>query len=115
SAGAAEDLVRERSHLQRMAVAALGQRKKDVAGVTGSGRDAGPRGPALDERLQFGLRHRLGDAILHPSDEIEAGGVTRPARVVCEAEWQPDLRVVVHEIRAGRHDADDLKPPSVNV
>jgi hypothetical protein len=51
SAGAAEDLVREQSHLQRMAVAALGQRKKDVAGVTGSGRDAGQRGPVLDERL----------------------------------------------------------------
>ncbi len=41
--------------------------------------------------------------------------VALPALTIREAERQPDLRVVVHEIRATRHDSDDLKPSSIDV
>src|SRR5205823_14475903 len=83
--------------------------------VTGPGRDAGSGAPGLDERVQLGLRRRHRGALFQPSDEKETVVVTRPALVPREAERQPDLRVVVHEIRAARHDAADLKPPSVDV
>ena len=105
----------ERRHLQDMAGAAFCQRKEDVAGVTGPGRDAASGAPGLDERVQLGLRRRHRGALFQPSDEIEIVVVARPALVPCEGERQPDFRVVVHEIRAARHDADDLKPPSVDV
>ena len=114
-ADAAEDLVRERRHLQDVAVPTLRQRKKDVACVVGARRDAGTRRPSLDERIQLGLRGCHRDAFLQPSDQIEVMVVARPALVIREAERQPDLRVAVHEIRATRHDADDLKPSSIDV
>src|SRR5262249_22764818 len=55
------------------------------------------------------------DALFQPPDESEVVVVARQTFGVGEAEGEPDLRVIVHEIGALLHDAYDQKAPSVYI
>jgi len=76
--------------------------------------DANPLSPVLDQRLELGLRSLSAHTVFQSSNEIQkvTGAVLPIGRI--EGEWHPQLRAVVHEVSAWRHDADDLAPKAVH-
>ncbi len=76
--------------------------------------DAGALAPVIQERRELGFGRLRRDAILQPSDHLQDVVLPKPANHRVHADGQPDLRVVVHDVEAGRHDADDVVRTSVD-
>ncbi len=102
--GAADDLGLHRFHLQRV-----------VLRVEGVHLDAGALAPLRQQRLQLGVGGRRRDARLQPADQVQVvtAAVLAVARI--EAERQPDLDVVVHDVELRRHHADHFAAHAVEV
>ena len=64
---------------------------------------------------QLRLRRLRRDAVLQAPDEIEVvvAAILTIRRI--QPERQPDLGAVVHHVGAGRHDADDLAAPAIDL
>ena len=87
-----------------------------MSGVSaGAWGDAGPRSPGLDQRAQLRLRRLHRDPIFQTPNDPEIVVAASPKLLGRDAEWQPELRVCVHQIGAGRQDADDLSPSSAEI
>ena len=93
----ADDLFLHRLHLQRVTV-----RREHVI------LRARPLAPARHERRELSLRLRRGDAVLHSPNQVEEMVSAVLAIRGIELQRHPQLDVVVHDVEAGRHDADDL-------
>ena len=78
-------------------------------------RDADALAPVLEERGELGFGRLRCDAVLQPPDHLQDVVLPQPANHRVHADRQPDLRVVVHDVEAGRHDADDVVRPAVDL
>ena len=101
--GAADNLLLQRLHLQPMSV-----RGVDVL------LHANALAPVADERLELVRGSRRRHAVLEAADQIQEviAAVLAIRRV--EAQGQPDLGPVVHDIGARRQDADHLAVDAVD-
>ena len=117
AAGAPDQLLPHRLHLQDVTCAGLG-----LGILAGSQRleampllQADTLSPVPQQRRELRLRLLRRDTVLQPADQIEE--VTAPvgADAGVETERKPHLGPVVHHVGARRHDADHLARQAVHL
>ena len=92
-----------------MVLSARGMLHRDMALRSGT------LAPVLQECVQFCLGRQRCNAVLETSDDAEDMTVADLANHRVDADRQPDFWAAVDEIDAGRHDADDVVGPAINV
>src|SRR5687768_15961230 len=70
--------------------------------------------PVVEKYVQSGLRGQRRDAVLQATNDVEDVEAAVLMHGRRESEGQPDGRAVVHDVDAGRHDADDFVWPSLD-
>ncbi len=117
AAGASNQLVLHRLHLQDVAPAGvgLGIRAGRQRGEYMPLLQAGTLSPVTEQRRELRLRLLRRDVVFQPADQIEK--VTAPvgADAGIESEREPHLGPVVHHVGARRHDADHLARQAVHL
>ena len=110
AAGLAKDRVLHRLHLEDVGAIPI-QWDEDVI----RDRETGTLAPVLDQAVQFCLCRLRRDAVGQAANQIEEVVAAALAIVFSQPEGQPDLGAVIHDVRAGRHDADDFALPVIHI